>query len=527
MKTKYFLLLCSFLLLGRLPAVAQQEILKEKVTVVNVEVPVRVFLDGAPLAGLGKGDFRLTEGGEEQAINGFTVRRKKINVENIALRPDAAALPGRYFVLVFRVIEYNQQMRNGVHYIFDRLLRQKDKQLVMVNDRTLLLNPDLTLEGRREILDQMLDEEAVRARQKLEQYFLSIKHDLDQTRLRTLLERNSNFYAPRIIDFLNRYLDTWNEFKNKYLVPDLDKFYNFARHLEKMSEEKWVLSFFQIEMFPNMKIGGQIRSEIESLISSLQVDRSEDALHSRIMEQQLMRIDRELNAADTFPVEEVSKMLVKVDTTYHSFIMGVQREAFSEDLEYKKVASDIENSLREITRRSGGEVIFSGDVGSSLRAIEKREDVYYVLTYEPRDPGRRGKVKVQLAGHPEAKLFYDDNIRTDYIGEYLKKKRAEDPEILLNRLDLDGHRLRMKISNCKMLEARKGREGQVSVAIRIRDEQNQQVYDQSRHLAVKEPLVELTVDFHFLRPGRFMFLVEAHDLLTGKTAMDILQAEVR
>jgi hypothetical protein len=527
MKTNYFLLFCAFLLLGLLPAIAQQEIMKEKVTVVNVEVPVRVFLDGAPLTGLSKGDFRLSEGGEEQAINGFTVRRKKIGVENIVLRPDAAAPPGRYFVLVFRIIEYNEQMRNGVRYLFDHLLRENDRQLVMVNDRTLLLTPDFSLDRRRDILDQMLDEEAVRARQRLEQYFLTVQKDLDQNRLRMLLDRDSSFYPPRIIDFLNRYLDTWNEFKNKYLVPDLDKFYNFARHLEKVSEEKWVLSFFQIEMFPNMKISGQIRHEIDELVSNLLTDRPEDALHARIIEGLLQRIDRELNAADTFPSEEISKMLVKVDTTYHSFIIGVQREAFSEDLEYKKVASDIENALRDITQRSGGEVIFSGDIGSSLRAVEQREDVYYVLTYEPRDSERRGKVKVQLLGHPGAKLFYDDNIRVDYIEEYLKKKRAEDPEILLDDLSLDDRQLRLKISNCKMVEARKGREGRVNVAIRIRDEQNQQIYDQNRLLEVKEPLVELTVDFHFLRPGRFMFLVEAHDLLTGKTAMDILQAEVR
>jgi hypothetical protein len=528
MKMKSSLLvLCALLLPAHAAAAGQQEILKEKVSVVNVEVPVRVFLDGAPLTGLSKGEFRLSEGGAEQDINGFIVRRKKISVENIALRPDAGAPPARYFVLVFRIIEYNDQMRDGVRYIFEHLLRQQDKQLVMVNERTLLMTPDLELEKRREILDQMLAEEAVRAQQRLEQYFLSVQRDLDQTRLRTLLERDSSFYAPRITEFLTRYLDTWNEFKEKYLVPDLDKFYHFARHLEQVREEKWVLSFFQIEMFPHMKISGQIRQEIEALISSLLTDRPEDALHARIMEGLLARIDRELNAADTFPSEEIGKMLVKVDTTYHSFIMGVQREAFSGDLEFKKVASDIENSLREITRRSGGEVYFSGDIGSSLRAVEEREDVYYVLTYEPRDPERRGKVKVQLDGHPGAKLVYDDNIRVDYIEEYLKKKRAEDPEILLHGLNLDDRQLRLKISNCKMVAVRKGREGQVNVTIRIRDEQNREIYNQSRLLAVKEPLVELSVDFHFLRPGRFMFLVEARDQLTGKTAMDLLQSDVR
>jgi hypothetical protein len=205
--------------------------------------------------------------------------------------------------------------------------------------------------------------------------------------------------------------------------------------------------------------------------------------------------------------------------------MGVQRATLSEDLDFKKVASDIESSLREITRRSGGDVVFTGDVGSALHAVEQKEDVYYVLTYEPRDPGRKGKVKVELPGHPDARLFYDDNIRADYIGEYLKKKQAEDPEILIDGLALDGRRLRIKVSSFKTVAARKGREGRLDVAIRIRDGQDRQIYDHTRQFVAREERVNLTVDFKFLNPGRYMFLVEARDQLTGKAALDILQAE--
>lgn len=220
-------------------------------------------------------------------------------------------------------------------------------------------------------------------------------------------------------------------------------------------------------------------------------------------------------------------MLVKVDTTYHCFIMGVQREAQSEDLEYKQVASDIENALREITRRSGGEVIFSGDVGSALHAVERREDVYYVLTYEPRRPEARGKVKVELPGQPRAKLFYDDNIRSDTIGAYLRRKRAQDPEILIDGLSLDGHRLRLQLSSFKMLEARHKREGLLNVKVRIRDRLDRQIYEQSRQLSAREARVEMNIDFHLLSPGSYVFLVEASDLLTGKTAMDVLASDVK
>ena len=520
-------MLAALLLFGFMPGVRAQEIVKEKVSVVNVEVPVRVFLDGVPLAGLGREDFRLSEGKVPQRINGFTVRRKRMSVQNIELRPEAAAAPSRYFVLVFRLLEYNDAMRKGVRHVFERLLREQDRVLVMVNERTLLLTPALDLKGRLALLDSLLEEEALSARRRLEQFFLSVQKDLDQTRLRTLLERDSSFMAQRIVDFLDRYLRVWVEFKNKYLIPDLDKFYRFARHLEKVSEEKWVLTFFQIEMFPNMKISGQIHREIVQLISELQVARPEDAVHARIIEQLLERIDRELNAADDFPVEEVSKMLVKVDTTYHCFIMGVQRETLSEDLEYKKVASDIENSLREITRRSGGEVIFSGDVGSSLRAIEKREDVYYVLTYEPRDPGRRGKVKVQLAGHPEAKLFYDDNIRADYISEYLRKKDAESPSVKIRDLAFKERKLSFVIDNFSLARLKSETAGMISVRIRVKAGDEKSVVDQTRPLKTDKDKISLSLSFPSLPAGKYDIIVDVLDQVSGKTCTEVIQPVVR
>jgi len=524
MKKIVFIIMSVFLLLPR--TAEPQDVLKEKVEVVNVEVPVRVFRDGVPVGGLSKDDFRLGEDKEPQTINGFYVRKKKMNVQNTELQPASPAPKPRYFVLVFRILDYNQQMKNGVQYIFDHLLRENDKLLVLVNDRTLLLNQDIWQVKRQEILDQLLAEEALKARQKLEQFFMLVQKDLDQTKLRMLMERDQNFYPPRIIEFLEQYLQTWKEFKNKYLIPDLDKFYNFARHLEKVKEEKWVLTFYQIEMFPNMKISGQIRQQIEAMIGQLMVARIEDNLHGRIIEQLLGRIDRELNVAEGFPVEEVSKMLIKVDTTYHCIISGVQRESLSEDLEYKKVASDIENSLREITRRSGGEVVFSGNIGSALHTVEEKEDIYYVLTYEPSRPERKGKVKIELPGNPDCRLFYDDNIRADYIGEYLQKKREQDPLVILEGLKLKGRTLAMKISNFKIAGSGKERGGRLSVAIRIRDDQNQQLYNQDRAFAAQESQMDLDVDFAFLKPGRYMFLVEVHDILTGKTIMDVLQADV-
>jgi len=221
----------------------------------------------------------------------------------------------------------------------------------------------------------------------------------------------------------------------------------------------------------------------------------------------------------------VGKMLVKVDTTYHSFIMGVQRDALSEDLEYKKVASDIENSLRVIARQSGGDVVFSGNIGSALHSIAEREDISYVLTYEPKDPARRGKIRIELAD-PSCRLYYDDHIRADYIGEYLRKKKALDPTLLLKRLEFARGELHVDVSDFKRVETEKGRWGSLNVAVRISDQQNRQLFDQNRTIVAKEEQVAVSIDFSWLRAGRYIFLVEVHDQLTEKAVMDAVEVVI-
>jgi len=520
--------LLSLAAAGIAAAEPAEQIWKETLAVVNAEVPVRVFLDGVPLAGLQKEDFRLFEGKLPQQINGFYQRRKKMRVERIdLLAARGAAEPApRYFVLCFRILDYNEALSRGMDYFFRHVLRERDQLLVLVNERTLLLNQDVWQVKRREILEQVLQEEAVKARQELEVFFLRVQKDIDQARLRALLEREAHTISlAQVLGMLQDYLNVWQEFKKKYLLPDLDKFYNFARHLQNIRAEKWVLNFFQIEVFPKMRFSGPLRRQIDDLVMAWAGAGGTAEQFSREIVRTLDAIDRALNMAGEFPVEEIGKMLIRVDTTYHCFISSAGAEGMSADLEFRQVASDLENSLRAITKSSGGDVVFSGDIGSALHAIGEKEDIYYVLTYEPKSRARAEKVKIEV-NRPRCQLFYDDQIRSDYIAEYLEKKKAEDPTLQLDRISLSGSRLQLGISSFKMLAGKTKKSGQLKVAIRIRDGQDRVLYDQGRVLAAQEATVALAVDFTFLPPGRYLFLVEVSDVLTGRTVMDTLLADV-
>jgi hypothetical protein len=463
-----------------------------------------------------------------QDINGFSLRRKRMRVQRVTLmaEPDLP-LPPRYFVLCFRIYDFNEPLRQGMDYFFQHILRAQDQLLVFVNERTMLLDRPAGPGQRRELLEQVLRGEAAGARKELEAYFLRVQKDIDQNRLRLLIEGSGQSFAvPQIIRFLETYLQVWQGFKKKYLVPDLDKFYNFAHYLQKINGEKWILNFYQVEVFPKMKISGSIRNQLDELIGRLVNEGGAAEQFARVIRRSLAEIEREFSSAGDFPAEQIGKMLIGVDTTYLCFIGGLARAGMSDDLEYARVASDLENSLREITKNSGGEVVSSSDIGSALHEIEEKEDAYYVLTYEPQHRGPPGRVKIEL-DDPRCRLVYDDRVRTDYIASYLEKKQVEDPTLQLDRISLSHSRLQLEISSFKMAESKAKKSGQLYVAITVRDGSDRTLYEQGRALTAHEAKVSLAVDFSFLGPGRYYFLVEVRDGLTGRTAMDILQADVR
>ena len=527
MKKKFVLIVIfSFLLFTALVSQTDQEVIKEEVSVVNVEVPVRVYYKGKLVDNLKKEDFRLYDDKKLQNINAFYMRRKRMDIQNIKVVSERqkASLPPRYFVLVFRVTDYNDYLKDGVDFLFDKVLRDQDQILVFANDRTISLNSSTWEIDRKQILNQLLREESIKAKQRLDAIFLDIQHRLRY--LRSRLTQDTGVYAPAITNFLDRYLITWNEYKKKYLIPDIDNFYNFSKHLEKIRGEKWVINFYQLEMFPKMKQWGEMRQKIDELVNGWMAGRSEDSVHSKIILELLENLDLELNVSDDFPSEEISRLFYKVDATFHTiFIRGI-RESYSKDLEFVRVSSEIENSFRDLTKKTGGKLVATNDLGSALHTLSEKEDVYYMLTYAPENIKKIGKVRVAV-NNKDYKVVYDKNIRADYITDYLARKKKENPTIEIAGIKLEDKILHVTLFNFVLKKNKKQKEGRLKLRVRIKDMQNKILYDQNRAFRVKKDVVNITINFDWLKKGKYDFILTAEDLFTGNSSVEFYQSETK
>lgn len=521
----------------------EQEPVREEVKVVNVEVPVRVFYKGKPVDNLTKDDFKLFEGKKEQVITGFNIKRNKIKTQEIDLAvEERKSYPSRYFVLVFRITDYSPPLKKGVAHIFNDVLREQDELRIFINDQNIYFPALTDMKGCYAKVDRIIMEQSINARQRMQAYFKKLEQQVNKTKWKLLLKQlvlkdpkeppiNSQQRQTFLKNFLKRYLMIWKEYKDRYLIPEIDPYYYFARHLEGIKKEKWVINFYQMEMFPEISMTGEARRVIRRYISELRSSLvPEDKAFARILDRQLNEIDRELNVVDEFPAKDVSKIFYKVDATFHSIFMRSTKGLISDDYAYKRVSSDIENSLREITKTTGGTLVATNNLVKAMDTIGEKYNIYYLLTYAPENPDNPGEIKVKVSDK-KYNVIYDNNIRADYIKEYLAKKASQAPtpttSVQITNLEFNNKKLTFAFANFHMQKAADRILGRTEVRIRIKDSQGVTLFDSKKDLTLIKKSISISIPFNNLKKGKYDMIVDVKDLFTGKADTKFIQPTIR
>ncbi|MCK5221964.1 MAG: hypothetical protein KAR14_10320 [Candidatus Aminicenantes bacterium] len=508
----------------------QERDIREDMTVTNVEIPVRVFFKGKPVKNLKRFDFVLFENGRKQEINGFYEIRKVIDNQRIDLSSGRTEeYKPRYFVIVFRVTSVPDDLKKSVKYLINKTLRKSDQLLIFMNNKTIFLNNIADKDLIYDILIKKLKEEALKEKFRFEKYFQKVKHTLDQSRMLAALEGDESsgmMIADDVIIFLRNYLQIFREYKRRYLLPDIDNYYNFSKFLGKIQLEKWVISFYQFEKFPELKMSGKFKTELRDLIGIMQMSSSEQVSKSRIISKMLYSVDRELKVSEDFPAEEISKLFSKVNTTFHSLFFTSYSGINSQDLKFSDISTDLENTIRELTKATGGELIVSNKLETSLEKIVRKEDSYYILTYSPEENQKRGKIKVRTT-NKAFRVHYDNNIRADYIDDYLKRKESEVTFVKLDKVLFFQKELQLKIVDIMQRKIEDAVKGRIKMRITIKRADKKIMYDKSRSLTTQKKEVEINIKMNWLEPGNYDLMVDVADILTGRSAFEYIKIKIK
>jgi hypothetical protein len=524
---KTFILLFTLILLTSMslytaPQDQEHEKIVEKVTVTNVEVPVRVLLKGKPVGDLSKDDFILYENKKKMTINGFYKINKTLTFKQPAPGEAAPApeLPPRTFVLVFNVSNYNRYFEKAINHLFDTILRPNDRVLVFANDKTREYPNVKEKEKIKAQLVADLKEEGIKAKRRLLEYINRVETYMNVHEFRRKLHKRDTGQASRMIDFMKKYYLTWKDYQQTYLTPKPEKFYYFSRYLEKLKGQKWVLNFYQFEFFPRIRVGSQAWEKIRDLASELQQSNN-PTLNARAQQMfnLINKINSELVLNARFPKDEISKLFYKVDATFHSFFIKSMTTAFMQNLDYNEVSSELEEILKSITDITGGKNITSSDLVKSLEIVKEVEDVYYVLTYAPTNPKKAGKLKIKTTKGRKYKVLYDDNFRADYINDYFNKleKKIETPDVKIKDFSFKKKILAFNIVDFMMTKIDGKTAGRIKIRIRLNDKNNVSLFDQAKILTAQKTELKVSLPvFKSIKKGDYHFLIDALDMVTQK-----------
>jgi hypothetical protein len=367
--------------------------IKEEATVINIEVPVRVFSGKTFIDNLTIDDFEVLENGVPQNIEAVYFVKKR-SVERSQEKKRFSPKTARSFFLFFELSRYTPQIADAINYFVHNVLIPGDNLTFITPMKSYRMkNIAFEVTSQDEVANQLIG--IVRRdtlmgnseyRYMLEQMTglaQSLSSNISQTG-RRLVESNQ---VIEEISMLNTDIISSSEYEGASLeeqfnlyenylfrLEDLRKInqktlLNFAQYLREKEGRKYVTIFYQKEFIP------QIDQKILNQYMSLYQDRPillQTISNMIDFYRREIPIDTEL-IKQTYADCSISIhfLYITMPPEHH---YGVQMEDHSED---------IFAAFREMAVATGGYIDSSARADFLFKSAVEASENYYLLYYSP------------------------------------------------------------------------------------------------------------------------------------------------
>jgi len=377
-------------------------------TAVNIEVPVRVFKDGAFVDDLALSDFEVLEDGRPQKIEAFYLVKRRI-IERREEAKEFAPRTARHFYLFFELGDYDARLTEALDYFIRTVLLPGDNLTIVTPMKTYRMKGELFhLVGRdktyaqvvgllrrdiqtgyaesRAILAEMTDLARVMASD------VRFRDPVAEAALLSLAEPagglsvESPYQGVALEEQLMHY-GTLLERLSNLRVVDEKKLLAFAAHLKDLEGQKGVFFFYQREFIP------KIDPRVVDLLATKYSERPDitQALDTIFG---LQRRESSLN------IDVVTKAYADASAAVH-FLFVTRPAERVEGMRMEERSEDIFGPFREMARATGGFSESSANIAAVMKAAVQASENYYLLYYTPaayRADGRFRTVTVRVRG---------------------------------------------------------------------------------------------------------------------------------
>jgi VWFA-related protein len=377
-KTKEFaflLLVASLFLIAGLshlrPASKQamqlQKPLQHEVSVINIEIPVRVFKGDTFVDHLTISDFEVLEDGKPQQIEAVYLI-KKTDVKRSEGKKAIVPKIGRYFVFLFEMTKYLPEIATAMDYFLD--------QVILPEDSFDVVTPVKSYKMKSHVFD-IIPKEKVKSQLKG-----IIRRDIVKGRaeylnllgeLRASLEEgdlwNYRFYLHE--------LEALRQVDEKNMIA-------FAQSIKKQTGQKNVFLFYQKEVLP------QLRPDV--LARRTMAGDVQDVLDLMELQDLYIRESR-------FNIGTIQKVYSDASVTIH-FLFITKTQTVGPDITdtdssgnviMVEKSEDIFNAFSEIARATGGISMTSANAAAAFQKAVNASENYYLIYYKPKDYQADGK----------------------------------------------------------------------------------------------------------------------------------------
>lgn len=515
---KRTLLMMGILIFGFLNVAAQDKEtpqLKEYVDIIHMEVYLRALQKGKPVAGLKKEDLVLYENGKPVEISSMTEVKRKIGVQQLSIGEETKKHKPRFFLLYFWVSEKKARFTKALDYFFNNVYRDGDYVVLSVHNRAFKVS------RREDILPQLkgfykaVDEITTRIDNDITYLARNLEETCDQIRkyvlrLTIAKEPEINFVRDELTKLKRLFVFyTVNEPKNikyKYMKVSGKRLMALGNSLKNLKMEKWAIVFYQPPVFPYPDIKNEYLRQIMDMSFDGEIEGQ-----TKVANQQLERfitLDSK-KPENTAMIPRIRQTFFDANTTFHMVMMDSPKkmDVNSEFLKMDYMASEWEDTFRNITVATGGEVVGRMKLDDAVSKISGREDVYYILTYAHADTGKKvNKLKVTHR-NPDIRLFHHKRMDLNQI-----------EDIVLDNISYTHPALSFKLKNYRMIYDNDQFQGAVNLKISSMDPKGD-MDEFSKEVILTEEEAELSLALNLPFDTQFMLTVEAADKHTGKKSV--------
>lgn len=382
---KISLLLLALVFLGNL--FPQQ--IQEESTVINIEVPVRVFTGDDFVDSLTIDDFEVYEDGVLQKIEAvYLVKKRSIerSEEKKRFAPDTA----RNFYLFFEISKYTPKLGDAVKYFINNVIYPGDYLNIITPLKTYRLKgKSLELKSREEIIDNLIGIVRKDALMGNAEYrsnvetltalaaSMSAQFDPEADMLTDVASAEEQFDVT-IEERLTRYQSVLGNLENMREISQ-KKLLDFADYLQELEGQKYVFLFYEREYIPS------IDPKILYAFLTLYQDRP-------TIQHTIANLFEFYNRDISFNIDLVKQAYADASIAIHFLFISQPREKVY-GVYFQEQSEDIFAAFREMATATGGFISSSANPDALFRKAVESSENYYLIYYSPRVYLRDGKFK--------------------------------------------------------------------------------------------------------------------------------------